>query len=260
MKRIHLFELEDFPWFPNWIRTCLTKLIVVMHRALGSADELTVLLSRALAASPRPAIVDLCSGSGGPMPAVFEQLQAAGAHPELELVLTDLYPNREVAAQLNQSCIPGLSYALDSVDATSVSPELTGVRTMVGSFHHMNPVTARRILQDAQAGRQPICIFELSDNSLPTPLWWISLPAIFLMSFLLTPFVRPLTWRQFVFTYLLPIVPVCFAWDGAVSNARTYTLADLDLLLEGLPTEGYHWEKGRITGRANKLYLLGLPA
>ncbi|MGK3992737.1 hypothetical protein [Sorangium sp. So ce1024] len=52
---------------------------------------------------------------------------------------------------------------------------------------------------------------------------------------------------------------VCFAWDGAASNARTYTLTDLDELLEGLSDEGYRWEKGVIRGRGTKLYLLGLP-
>jgi len=32
MKRIHLFEFEDFSWFPNWLRVRMTRLIVVMHR------------------------------------------------------------------------------------------------------------------------------------------------------------------------------------------------------------------------------------
>ena len=31
---------------------------------------------------------------------------------------------------------------------------------------------------------------------------------------------------------------------GAVSNARTYTLTDLDELLLDVPTDGYQWTKG----------------
>lgn len=61
------------------------------------------------------------------------------------------------------------------------------------------------------------------------------------------------------YTYLLPVIPLCFAGDGAVSNARTYTLNDLDQLLTGLETDDYHWDKGLIAGKAKKLYLLGLP-
>ncbi len=64
MKRIHLFELEDFSWFPGWLRSCMTRLIVTMHRALGSSDELAELLARALKESSSASIVDLCSGSG----------------------------------------------------------------------------------------------------------------------------------------------------------------------------------------------------
>ncbi|UOQ52687.1 hypothetical protein [Hymenobacter cellulosivorans] len=258
MKRIHLFELEDFAWFPGWLRTCLTRLMVVMHRALGSPEELTKLVAQALAHSRQPALVDLCSGSGGPMLEVLANLRQSGS-PYLTLVLTDLYPNAEVAAALNSANTPSLSYRTTPVDASRVGADLPGVRTMTGSFHHMRPALARAILQNARDSRQPICIYEMSDNSLPTAIWWVSLPLIFLMAFFLTPFARPLTWRQLVFTYLLPIIPLCFAWDGAVSNVRTYTLQDMDELLAGLETEGYTWEKGRITGRGNKLYLLGLP-
>jgi hypothetical protein len=190
---------------------------------------------------------------------VFATLKGPPQGANLTLLLTDLYPDEEVAAQLNNSHTPGLSYHLAPVNAAAVTAELVGVRTMVGSFHHMPPDIARRILANAQASQQPICIYEISDNSLPTLLWWIPLPMIFLISLFITPFARPLTWKQVIFTYLLPIIPICFAWDGAVSNARTYTLEDLNILISGLETENYTWEKGRLTGWANTLYLLGLP-
>ncbi|GAA3928492.1 class I SAM-dependent methyltransferase [Hymenobacter algoricola] len=259
MKRIHVFELEDFAWFPNWLRACLTKLMVVMHQMVGSPEDLARLIGKALQHSHKHTIVDLCSGSGGPMLQVFEKLKSQPGMADLHLTLTDLYPNQEVATEVNNSQTPNLAYHLAAVNAAEVPADLIGVRTLVGSFHHMPPETARRILQDAQASQQPICIYEISDNSLPTALWWISLPLIFLMSFFITPFARSLTWKQLAFTYLLPIIPLCFAWDGAVSNVRTYTLEDLDSLLNGLETEHYTWEKGRITGRVKKLYLLGMP-
>jgi hypothetical protein len=259
MKRIQLFELEDYPWFPHWLRACLTRLMVVMHQLLGTPADVASLLTRALRHTGQHTIVDLCSGGGGPMREVFRVLQAQPSGEQLSLTFTDLYPNREVAAEVNSGPNPALTYRLAPVNALQVPVELAGVRTMVGSFHHMNPATARSILQHARDSRQAICIVEMSDNSLPIALWWVSLPMIFLMVFFLTPFARPLTWKQLVFTYLLPVIPLCFAWDGAVSNARTYTLDDLDQLLVGLETADYKWEKGRITGKAKKLYLLGLP-
>jgi len=232
---------------------------VVMHQLLGVPADLAGLLGRALRHTGQSRIVDLCAGGGGPMLAVFEALRAQPGGGKLQLTLTDLYPNPELAAAVNARHDPALTYRLAPVDALNVPAGLLGVRTMVGSFHHMPPATARRILQNARDSEQAICLFELSDNRLPTALWWVSLPMIFLLVFFITPFARPLTWKQLVFTYLLPVIPLCFAWDGAVSNARTYTLADMDELLAGLETDGYTWEKGSLGGQAKKLYLLGLP-
>ncbi len=259
MKRIHLFEIEDFAWFPDVLRTCMTRLIVVMHRLLGSRDELAALIDIALKHAEKPAIVDLCSGSGGPMLEVFSAIQDNPRRQDLSLTLSDLYPNLDLAKEINSHHDSRIRYITSPVDATKVGPAVKGVRAMVGSLHHMRPEVAQRILRDAEESRQPICIFEISDNSFPIALWWVALPLNFLMAFFITPLVRPLSWQQLVFTYLLPIIPLCFAWDGAVSNARTYTLEDMDELLSGLGSENYRWEKGRISGRSKKLYLLGLP-
>ncbi|WP_437313214.1 hypothetical protein [Sorangium sp. So ce385] len=259
MKRIHLFELEDFSWFPGWLRSCMTRMIVTVHKALGSSDELAELIARALRESRSTSIVDLCSGSGGPMLDVLERLNQKPGFEGVTLTLTDLYPNTEAAARINARGGTNVSYRTTPLDATEAGRETAGLRTMISSFHHMRPESARKILETAQRSRQPICIFEISDNSYPAFLWWTALPANFLMCLLMTPLARPVTARQLVFTYLLPIIPLCFAWDGAVSNARTYTLDDLDELLRGLGDEGYRWEKGVIGGRMKKIYLLGIP-
>ncbi len=259
MKRIDLFEFEDFEWFPNWIRICLTRLMAVMHKILKSSDDLVPLITRAFKYSNNNTIVDLCSGSGGPMIEVFKGLTEEQGKSNVELILTDLYPNLEMASKINNSALNNLSYKTSPVNAYNVNSQLKGIRTMVGSFHHMKPDTARQILINAKESKEPICIYEISDNSHPTFLWWMAIPIIFIMALVITPFVRPLTWKQLVFTYVIPIIPLCFAWDGAVSNVRTYTLEDLDILLEGLESENYKWEKGRITKKANKLYLLGHP-
>ena len=259
MKRIHLFEFEDFAWFPNWTRTCLTRLLVVMHKLLGSSADLVQLLNRALVYSASPAIVDLCSGSGGPMLDAYRTLKNQPGRNSLQLTLTDLYPNQTLAVAINSQADSALRYETRPVDAAHVAPELRGVRTLICGLHHMRPAVAQRILQDAQEKHQPICVYEISDNSFPISLWWVALPLNFLMALFITPFVRPLTVKQLFFTYVLPIVPFCFAWDGAVSNARTYTLGDMAILLEGLQSKEYTWETGLIPGKAKKLYLLGLP-
>lgn len=257
MKRIHLFEFEDLEWFPSWLRSSMTLLIVVMHKILRTPNELSTLLIRALPYSSPIAIVDLCSGSGGPIIKAHKIIRGKMPQSDIKLTLSDLYPDQILARSLKGN--DNLSYYPAPVDALNIPQELNGIRTLIAGLHHMKPAHARIILKNAMEVRQPICILEISDNSYPKALWWLAIPFNFFTCLLITPFVKPLTWQQLVFTYLIPIIPLCFAWDGAVSNARTYTLDDMDLLLEGLHSKNYRWEKGIISGRSKMLYLLGLP-
>lgn len=257
MKRIHLFEFEDMSWFPGWIRTSLTNLMSVMHRLLHTDKELAALINRTLATSPTNNIVDLCSGSGGPLPDALTILKQQYNITGLTLTLTDLYPGKIPRNKTGSNS--DITYIKEPVDAAHVPTELTGLRTMICSFHHMKPGTAKDILNHARQEKQPICILEISDNSFPGALWWLALPLNFITALVITPFCRPLTVAQLLFTYIIPIIPFFFAWDGAVSNARTYTLKDLDILLEGLYSDDYIWEKGIIKGKSNKIYLLGYP-
>ncbi len=262
MKRMSLFEFEDFRWFPGGLRECLTLYIAAMHRVLGTERLLAPLLARALEAAATDQVVDLCSGGGGPLLRTTERLAADhGLRPSV--TLTDLYPNTDAAARINAAGDAAqVRYLPSPVDAGRVPDALQGVRTMVCSFHHMPPPVARRILQDAFEKRQALCVLEISDNSHPRWLWWTAIPAGVLMVLLLTPFIRPLRLRQVLLTYALPVLPLFIAWDGAVSNARTYTEEDLRELLAGLEAPDYQWEitRPRAPGApATMLTLVGLP-
>jgi len=71
--------------------------------------------------------------------------------------------------------------------------------------------------------------------------------------------VKPLTVKQIIFTYLIPVIPICFAWDAVITSGRIYRTHDLDILLEGLENQNYTWEKGIIEGDSEKIYLMGYP-
>lgn len=257
MKRSNLFEFEDFQWFPNVWRKPMTRLLLVVHKMFKTEPVITNLIDEALARSGENKIVDLCSGSGGPMEHVYANLKET--HNGLTLSLTDLFPNQQTADRINSS-VDGMIYVTNSVNAARVPEDLKGVRTMICSFHHMPPKVARGILENAKSSQQPLVIFELSDNSFPKLLAWTAFPINFLLCFFITPLARPMTWYQLVFTYLIPVVPVFYAWDGAVSNLRTYTLNDLDELLEGLEDATYTWKKEVVKqGNSKFLTLVGMP-
>lgn len=259
MKRIHLFEFEDFNWFPSSLRDCLTRYLVTFHKLLNSKDQIADLAERGLKHSTENHIIDLCSGGGGPMLSVKKELDKR-LDSEIKLTLSDLYPHQKFSAEINNLNDKNLSYKTDPVNAANVDSSLKGLRTMICSLHHMKPETAKSILYNAKENRQPILIYEISDNSYPIWLWWSAIPFAFIIVFFITPFIRPMSWQQLVFTYLIPILPLTIAWDGAVSNARTYTLSDLDILLNDLKSDHYAWEKGSLKGKGGKkIYLLGIP-
>lgn len=102
----------------------------------------------------------------------------------------------------------------------------------------------------------------MSDNGPPLWLWWTAIPGAFVLTLLLTPFVRPLTPLQLALTYLVPVVPLFIAWDGAASNARTYTPDDIRELLRGFDDPGYTFDiASRRVGRlpAASLCVVGRP-
>lgn len=137
---------------------------------------------------------------------------------------------------------------------------------MLNCFHHMPPIVARKILESAVYNGQPILIYEMAENEIPTWIWAlllpISLPILMLMTLFMTPFVKPLTWQQLVFTYLIPVIPILYAWDGQASMPRMYSFDDLDELLEGLETPEFYWETGfakKSNGKKAGTYLVGYP-
>lgn len=266
MKRVHTPEIEDMAWFPSVLRTCMTNLIVVFARKFGVVPVLGALVAKGMRAGGLSRIVDLGSGGGGSMPELIAWLRARPETRDAELVMTDKFPNLDAVARFNDPETPHVRYARESVDASTLSTAPPGLKTMVNCFHHMRPPQARAILASAHRDRQSILIYEIADNRIPFALWLLFLPIglvlVFLTALFLTPFVRPLTARQLVFTYVLPIVPLGYAWDGQASYPRIYTFEDLDELLVGLDGD-YVWEKGYAMtdgGKRKGIYLLGVPS
>ncbi|WP_350293956.1 hypothetical protein [uncultured Croceitalea sp.] len=257
MKRIHLFEFEDLKWFPNWIRICMTRLIMVMHKKFNTSEDMAKLLAKLIKQTNTSKIIDLCSGSGGPMLDVISHLKNIHKIKNVELILSDLYPNLEAAKRINQTD-DSISYRTIPLDATNLENDTKGILTMVGSFHHMKPQVARNILVEVQKNNQPICIMEIN-KKFPIVLWWFFIPLSIILCLFITPLVKPLTVKQIIFTYLVPIIPICFAWDAVITSGRIYRMEDLDVLLKGLKTEHFTWEKGIIKGSSEKIYLMGHP-
>jgi hypothetical protein len=254
VRRLHLLELEDQPWFPATIRDLATDYLHFMEGALKFEGLLVPLVERALRESGTTHIVDLCSGGSGPVPNLVRLLNAKGV--PATATLTDLYPNIPAFEQIAAITDSRVTFAITPVDARAVPPSLAGLRTIFNGFHHLAPDDARSVLHAAASARQPIAIFELSERS-PRTIPVILTP---LFVWLATPFMRPFLWRRLLWTYLIPLVPLTCLWDGIVSQLRAYTPDELRTLTAG--SAPMRWDIGQVRfagGRGRLTYLLGFP-
>ena len=236
--RLHLFEWEDQAWFPASLRKAMTSYLAVAYGVTPLPKFWAERLCELMKPNQTTDIVDLGSGSGGPIPRVVKELREAGF--DVRVTLTDLFPesNTELFVHDDPN---GIGYWPEPVDAANVPPSLRGIRTMFTSFHHLRPRRAQKVLENAFEQRQTICIFESSSRAAGAVASMLLVPFLVL---LLTPKVRPVSWVQIVFTYLVPILPLLICWDGIVSQLRTYSVNELKELTQGLQSPEYGWEIG----------------
>jgi len=258
MKRRHLFEWEDFSWFPAPLRDFITDHLV-FHARHGFSTILPK-LAETIDAAGTSHLVDLCSGGGGPVPWLIKPLSRLIKKP-VTATLTDLYPNADAFAQIEAST-PGIKCCLAPIDATNIPPQLNGLRTMFMALHHFREPEVQRILSDAVAKNAPFAAFELNQRTLGHIVF---MPLIVLIgSLLMTPFVGRVSLKRLLLTYVLPLAPLSFAWDALASSWRAYHPEELEAIAKTVAPGHYQIETGQVSsigyiGKFRVTYLILLP-
>jgi hypothetical protein len=259
MRRKHLFEFGDQKWLPAVLREGIQNFLNASHEFMAFYREwsnvLAVELSRP---GSTPAIVDLCSGAGGPAPLIRQELRSRHG-VETSLTMTDLSPNLMAKGWLESKWGTDVIYLDKPVDATNVPPALKGIRTIFNGFHHLRPQLAKEVLRDAFDQRRPICVFEYNSNSWLALLSSITYPVAVLA---LMPFARPANLWQWTFTYVVPLLPIIITWDGFVSNLRCYSASEFEDLTADFRSPDYAWRFGYLKKRGYPIglhYFVGRP-
>ncbi len=257
MGRLHLFEIQDQPWCPRRWRDCMTELMRFSIDVLAVYDPILPKLRLLMERAGSHRIVDLCSGGAGPWRRLGRALEHE-TQSKVHVLLTDKYPNVASFERTRANSGGTVDFTAESVDATDVPPALEGARTLFSSFHHFRPEAARQILRDAAVKGAPIGVFEFTERSVFACVSMLFTP---LVTLLVVPFLLPFSIWRGLSCLPLPFVPLIATWDGMVSNFRTYSPRELELLVADLHVPGYTWETGRISGRGKLAvtYLLGLP-
>jgi hypothetical protein len=257
MRRFQLFEIEDQPWCPEFLRAAITDFLRITMEWFVPYAVAAPLLGRALTRLGETEVVDLCSGGGGPWGDLVRRIPRVGG-PPVRVRLCDLYPNRDAFARLVAAGEGRIAVEREPIDATAVPARLAGFRTLFTALHHFPPDQAHAILADAVRQGRGIGVFEVTRRS---PLALAGMLFLPLLALLITPFIRPFRWDRLFWTYCVPLVPLAVWFEGTVSCLRTYTPDDLRALVADL--DGFQWEIG--TRRAPPLltlvtYLIGTPA
>lgn len=252
--RVHLFEFEDLTWFPKIFRRAITDLLTYQIDYFKIYNATIPKIQDVLAKTGHSTIVDLCSGSGGPALSIGDTLSKA-LNRDISFVLTDKYPNVPVFQALNKDRITSI---MESIDARKVPSKLKGFRTLFTAFHHFRPADAKQILQDAVDAKMPIGIFEITERK-PASLMTLIMAPITCLIFSLV--IRPRKLGRLFWTYVIPIIPILYTWDGLISNLRSYTKKEWLNMTERLSGERFHWETGELPskGPIKVMYLVGYP-
>jgi len=238
VKRRHLVELEDLPWWPRVFRDAATDYLVTAIRHAKLYDRLAPRLAAAIKRSGADRVIDLCSGGGGPWPGLLQALRGQGV--DVPVWLTDKYPNVAALSRI-AATTPGVRFEPESVSATDVPARLSGFRTIFTAFHHFRPADARAILAAAVRDRQGIAIAEATSRRPVT----LALQALVPFAvWVLTPAIRPFRWSRLFWTYLVPVIPVAILFDGVVSTLRVYTPDEMLAMGREAGGDAYEWEAG----------------
>lgn len=236
MRRIDVPEIEDQRWCPRFLRNFATEWLCAVAETSGAFHCVVPKIERAMTAVSQRHIIDLCSGGGGPWPSLVKPLLARGC---VTVKLTDLFPNAQAFVAVTEKSDGHVFAHGESIDASNVPESFLGVRTMFNCFHHFPPELARRVLSDAVAKGNAICIFEACTNrAVGLLLVSLQIPALIL----LTPLLLPRSPLRLFMTYGLPLVPALVAFDGFASMLRLYSESELRQMAERFPT--YDWDIG----------------
>ncbi|GAB2960139.1 hypothetical protein GCM10027048_29570 [Hymenobacter coalescens] len=257
--RLHLFEFEDQPWFPNAVRAGMMDYLRFMITHLHTYRPIAPLLAEGLRRTGQTQVLELCAGAGGGTTDVLQALRAEHL-PAARITLTDLYPQPAAWRHLQAQTGGAIGFDPASVDALRVPAELPGFRAVFSAFHHFRPAAAEVLLRDAVRAGTGIGVFEGAGKHWLELLLAVTLMPVLLL--LIMPFVRPFSLSRLFFTYLVPLIPLCTIWDGMVSILRMYPPEQLLALARRADPEGrYAWQAGKVRHAwgPEVCYLVGWP-
>jgi len=193
-------ELEDYSWFPPVLRKFQTDFIGFVVSKFHIYESFIEYLNKQNVKSKIQ--YDLCSGSAEPANTIFHSVNCFD-----QLILSDKFPSYQNIQQL------------DVLDA-NYSDKYT--YTMFNAFHHFTDNDKKAIVEKIKKSNAQAYFVEILEPS----LFFIIkvLFATIIGTILLSPFIKPFSFKRLFFTYIIPINIINISYDGVISVLKSRSL------------------------------------
>jgi SAM-dependent methyltransferase len=235
-----LKELEDYPWFPSYLRKMQLEYVGWISVQLKLYTPILELLGK----FPSNKWNDLASGSG--WPAFY--LQKNASH-QIHYTLSDLYPDsvsNEVKNQVEVEPKP-----LNLID---FQPQTGKQYSIFNAFHHFTSEQQKQLINKMKEARASCIIAEVLEPA------WICFLQVTIASFIVQPLtawaIKPFSIARIITTYLIPIQLITVAWDGWLSVLKSKTVKQYKELLCEFTDHQYSIEVKRIQQLQGNLIII----
>lgn len=233
-RRFHSFEFCDQSWVKGIVREAFMDCLEAIYRSFGPYEKNFTTL--ALEAKTKGTIIDLATGNAAPILTFLKFLEKKGKASgkdatiqNLTVIATDLYPHLE-SWQTIQKKHPFFSFKEQPFDAIRQKEDIPCVYTMFSAFHHFNEDQAVEIITSKVSETSDLMIFEMTPRDYLANYAWLPFAMPFFM--LSSLFARKLKFGKILISMIVPIVPAMVIFDGLMSNLRTYTRPELEVLAD----------------------------
>lgn len=245
MRRRHLIELHEQPWYPAPLKELFQAFLGTTTEIADPFDDLHAQLEKFIQKVSPKRILDLCSGSGKFAVDFWHRMFRLSKNKNTpQVILSDLYPNLESYRRLKDK-FPKVDYYDQAVDALSPPEDTAQMWTMIEALHHFEPDDIKRILRNATSRTNGFIALETTNRR------WINIfMALFfvplLSAYLTAVKVKPWRFRNILWGILIPVIPLTATFDGIVSNLRSYTPEELQELTSDPDLADFAWETGAV--------------
>ena len=256
MDRKMAFQFTRQRWFPRPLKRMMAEFLDFMVGLAQANHPFLPLLNEVLAHSQARTLVGFRALEGGGLAHIAADV-GGPVNAELSVVLTDEHPDASRATRVQQ-------LASRPVEVLTCSPREAaerwrgrGIAAFINTFHKLDAGEDRAALETLVAHDLDVVIGEGNNKSFRQVFGMTVLVPLTVL--LLTPLIKPQRFWRYVFTYLVPILPLVIVWDGVAALFRLHRPEELEALAKSLGREDYVWKAGK---RDNKrggfvIYLMG---